>query len=126
MTMAKVSLLSTTMQSNCVVSVRATELSERKLQLDFKTSPELENDDGEHFEEGTIRYLCGEGLAHARRRLGLAGGLSLDIYELKGTIRKGAEVGISYAVAMAIAKSLNKSGGQPLLGDTEHWEVVTN
>lgn len=122
--MSTVSLTNTTMQSNCVVSVRAAELSERKLQLDFKMSPELENDDGERFEEGTIRYFCGEGLAHARRRLGLEGGLSLDIYELKGTIRKGAEAGVSYAVAMAIAKSLNMSDERSLLGDMEHWEVV--
>jgi hypothetical protein len=112
------------MQSNCVVSVRATELSERKLQLDFKMSPELENDDGENLEEETIRYFCGEGLAHARRRLGLAGGLSLDIYELKGTIRRGAEAGIAYAVAIAIAESLNKTDKESLLGNMEHWEVT--
>lgn len=125
MTIATVSLSNRTLQSNCVVSVRAIELSEPKLHLRLEVRPVLETGDGERVGEDMIRYFCGEGIAHARRRLGLIGGLSLEIYKLSGIIRKGAEIGISYAISIAIAESLRKPAYKSLLGDIDCWEATT-
>jgi hypothetical protein len=125
MSTATVAITCTTLQSNCTVSVRASERSDSRLQLELKATPELENDLGDRIEEGLIRYFCREGLTHARRRLGLNSGLAVDILELKGTIRKGAEIGISYAIAIAIAESLSMPNCQSLLGDMENWEATT-
>lgn len=124
-TMTTVSLSHKSLESRCSVTLSATELSERKLDFEVTTSADLQNGSGEQYEYGTIRYFCGEGLSHARRRLGLTGGVSVEIRELSGTIRAGAEVGISLAIAIAIAKSLEKDDIQSLLEDQNEWEATT-
>jgi len=101
-----------------------TELSERKLDFHVTDSADLKNESGEKYEYGTVRYFCGEGLSHARRRLGLNGGISVEIQELTGTVRAGAEVGVSLAIAVGIAKALGRDDHQ-VLENQDEWEATT-
>jgi len=123
--MTTVALTHKSRESHCSITLSATELSERKLDFEVTTSADLHNGSGEKYEYGSVRYYCGEGLSHARRRLGLVGGISVNIQGLSGTVQAGAEVGISLAVAIAIAKALGKDDDQALLENHDEWEATT-
>jgi hypothetical protein len=123
MTTTMVLVINKLRKSHCSVTLRVTELSERKLDFHISNFADLKNESGERHKEGTVRYFCGEGLSHVRRRLGLASGMFVEIRELTGTIREGAEVGISLAIAIAIAKALGTDDFQALLENPNEWEV---
>lgn len=122
--MTTVSVSHRSQDSNCTVTLSAIELSEQKLDFQVTDSADLKNDLGKKYEYGAIRYFCGEGLSHARRRLGLDGGISVEIQELKGTVRAGAEVGVSLAIAVGIAKALGRDDHQALLENQDEWEAT--
>lgn len=123
--MTTVSVSHKSQDSNCTVTLSVTELPERKLDFHVTESANLKNGLGEKYEYGAVRYFCGEGLSHARRRLELNGGISVEIQELSGTVRAGAEVGISLAIAVGIAKALGRDNHQSLLENQDEWEATT-
>jgi len=123
--MTSVSVLHRLQESRCSVTLSVTELSERKLDFHLTNSADLRNESGEKYEYDTVRYFCGEGLSYARRRLGLDGGISVEIQELTGTVRAGAEVGVSLAIAVGIAKALGRNDHQALLENQDEWEATT-
>lgn len=124
-TLISVALFHKSFNSSCSVTLSAAELSERKLDVKVTTSADIRNGSGEKYEFDTVRYFCGEGLSHARRRLGLLGGIAVDIKSLSGTLQAGSEVGVSLAVAVAIAKALGIDDQQSLLEKHGEWAATT-
>lgn len=124
-TLITVALSHKSFNSSCSVTLSATVLAERKLDVKVTTSADIRNSLGEKYEFDTVCYYCGEGLSHARRRLGLLGGIAVDIQALSGTFQAGSEVGVSLAVAIAIAKSLGIDNQQRLLDNHGEWATTT-
>lgn len=123
--MTTVSISHKLLKSHCSVTVRATELAERKLDFELTDSTDLKKNSGDKYEHDLIRYLCGEGLSHARRRLELSGGISAEIQNLSGTVCAETENGVSLAIAIAIAKEISKDDNHALLKNHEAWEAST-
>ena len=111
-------------ESYCDVHLHAEEISQFKLDLNVTELVELKTETSQEFDYAMIRYLCGNGVAHARRRLKLPGGLVVNVERLSGIIAKGLEVGVSLAVAIAVAAAIGKNDYRALLDNPEEWTVT--
>jgi hypothetical protein len=106
---------------HCAVTVRAMELPDSKMKVQVIGHVELQTDAGNLYLKDTIYVLCGSGLALARNRLELPGGLSVEVTDVSGQLNRDDEVGVCIATAVAIAKAIGKDDVNALL--TDDWEL---
>ncbi len=66
--------------------------------------------------------LVGSGVAWARRAIGFEAGLSVGVCTLTGRLQNGRELGVTYAVAVAIAESLNAKDAE-LRIEADNWRI---
>lgn len=106
----------------CVAELRAVALPDNRLVIDITGEVSVFDENGEQFTEDRIKALVGSGLAWARRVVGLEAGLSIDVCQLTGRLQNGRELGVTYAVAVAIAESLNAKDAD-LRIEADNWRV---
>lgn len=109
--------------AECKVILRAMETSEHKLDFGL-TEVDLNTGDGRPYSVDRVRLLCGSGVAFARSRLRLSGGLLVEIDRVSGTLPEIDERGVCYAIALAIAKALKRDPAIILEGE-QAWFLGT-
>jgi len=106
-----------------VVRLDAVELNENKLTCEVSNPPRLRTGAGVEYSVETAKVLCISGMATARRRLRLPNGLAITVSEISGIVDDDEEAGVCRAIAIAIARALNKDPS--LLYDSmENWQLT--
>jgi hypothetical protein len=104
------------------VTLDAVELPVARLSCELTGDPAVVTHCGEAYSRGAVQVLCFSGVALARRALGLANGVDVHVSSMCGVLDKTEEVGVCYAVAVAIARSLQKAD-RCLLEIDSGWHV---
>jgi hypothetical protein len=126
MSTATVDLQRPSSAARCLISLSAREIPENRLECMMSCDARVSTPSGSAVSIGRLRILCGSGLAFARRRLRLNGGLSVNVTALDGVMEvedEADEVGVCHATAIAIARALERSDVS-LRGSLEDWVII--
>lgn len=104
------------------VTLDAVELPVARLSCQLTGDSVVITHGGEAYSRGAVQVLCFSGLALARRALGLANGVDVHVSSVCGVVDKTDEIGICHAVAVVIARSLQKAD-HCLLESDSGWHV---
>lgn len=110
-------------KAECAITLTASELAEMKLSCNVIGDVDLRALNRELFPDGLVRVLCGSGMAFARQNLVIPNGLEVKVSQVQGFMDKSDEVGVCYATAIAIARSLQRDVTD-LLTTMDDWEVL--
>ena len=102
------------------LSLDAKEIPERRISCEIACVPEVIALDGFRYRTEGARVLCLDGVALGRRMLRIAEGSAIRVHHLTALVDRSDQGQVCVAIALAMARSLNKDD-TALLEYTEGW-----